>query len=105
MTDPETEADLEALLLRLYRKWETLDYRASRFYQMFMPHCKRYRGGIAAIRNVASKSGTGGFERLVEMGRLDLTVEKAIILNPKWAHLFSDNLRNMARRKVDGASK
>jgi hypothetical protein len=49
--------------------------------------------------------GTGGFEKLVEMGRLDLTVEKAIILNPKWTHLFSDNLRNMAQRKVNGASK
>jgi hypothetical protein len=88
MTDFESEADLEALLLRLYRKWETLGYRASRFYQMFMPHCKQYRGGIAAIRNVVSKSGTGGFEKLVEMGRLDLTVEKAIILNPKWISPF-----------------
>ena len=105
MTTLESEADLEAVLLRLYRKWETLGYRASRFYQMFMRHCKRYRGGIAAIRSVVSKPGTGGFERLVEMGRLDLTVEKAIILNPKWTHLFSDNLRNMAQRKVNGVSK
>jgi|HubBroStandDraft_6_1064221.scaffolds.fasta_scaffold05170_4 hypothetical protein len=105
MIDLESEADLEALLLRLYRKWEALGYRASRFYQMFMPHCKQYRGGIAAIRNVVSKSGTGGFEKLVEMGRLDLTVEKAIILNPKWTHLFSDNLRNMAQRKVNRVSK
>ncbi len=72
---------------------------------MFMPHCKRYRGGIEAIRNVVSKSGTGGFERLVKMGRLDLTVEKAIVLNPKWTDLFSDALRKMAQRKVDGVSK
>jgi hypothetical protein len=41
MTDLESESDLEALLLRLYRKWEVLGYRASRFYQMFMPHCKQ----------------------------------------------------------------
>ena len=105
MTNLESETDLEALLLRLYRKWRTLGYPANRFYQMFMPSCKRYRGGIAAIRNVVSKSGTGGFDRLVEMGRLDLTVEKAIILDPKWSHLFSDNLRNMAQRKVSRVSK
>jgi hypothetical protein len=105
MTDLETETDLEALLLRLYQKWRTLGYPANRFYQMFTPHCKQYRGGIAAIRNVVSKSGTGGFERLLEMGRLDLTVEKAIVLNPKWTHLFSDNLRNMAQRKVNRVSK
>ena len=83
MNNLESEADLEGLLLRLYQKWEALGYRASRFYQMFMLDCKRYRGGIAAIRNVVSKSGTGGFEKLVGMGRLDLTVEKAIILSPK----------------------
>ena len=72
---------------------------------MFMPHCKRYRGGIAAIRNVVSKPGTGGFERLVEMGCLHLTVEKAIVLNPNWTHLFSDNLPKIAQRKVDGLSR
>jgi hypothetical protein len=99
------QADLERELLHLYRPWESLDYKASRFYQMFMKHCKRYKGGIAAVRNVVSKSGTGGFEKLVKLGRLDLTLEKAIVLNRHWTHLFSANLCMIAQRKIDAVSK
>jgi hypothetical protein len=105
MTNLRTEADLEIELAQIYQKWEALGYRASRFYQMFMRHCKRYKGGIAAVRDVVSKSGTGGFEKLAKLDRLDLTLEKAIVLNRDWTHLFSSNLCIIAQRKIDAVSK
>lgn len=105
MTKLATEVDLEIELMRLHHDWETVGYRARRFYQMFMKHCKRYSGGIAAVRNVVSKSGTGGFDELVKRGRLDLTLEKAIVLNRHWTHLFSRSLCIIAQRKVDAISK
>jgi len=105
MTNLRTESDLEIELEQMYQKWEALEYRASRFYQMFTRHCKRYKGGIAAVRSVVSKSGTGGFEKLAKLGRLDLTLEKAIVLNRNWTHLFSTNLCMIAQRKIDAASK
>ena len=100
-----TETDLEIELLSLYRQWAKLGYRASRFYQTFMGHCKSYKGGIRAATDVLWKTGTGGFERLKELGRLDLTIEKAIILNPKWTQLFNDGDRAMAQRKVNAKPK
>ena len=104
MANHPSESDLEIELLSLYRRWEALGYRASRFYQTFMSHCKLYKGGIAAVRSVLWKPGTGGFDRLNELGRLDLTIEKAIILNPQWASLFSDRDRVLAQRKLNRIS-
>jgi len=102
MTDLKTEEDLEGELLRLYRKWKTLGYPANRFYQTFKKGCKRYKGGVRAVEDAVSKSGPGGFERLKEIGRLDLTLERWIVLDPKWAHLFSDEAHRAVKRKVIG---
>ncbi len=105
MTTLATEVELEIELVRLHREWEAAGYPARRFYQMFMKHCKRYKGGIAAVRNVVAKSGTGGFDELVRRGRLDLTLERAIVLNHHWTHLFSKDLYIIAQHKVDTISK
>ena len=99
------QADLELELRHLYQQWQRLGYDARRFYQMFMKHCKRYKGGVAAVRDVLWKRGTGGFDRLQHLGRPDLTVEKYVVLNPKWNHLFRDKDRVMAQRKLAENSK
>jgi len=104
MTRLATEGELEEELLRLYRKWSTLGYRASRFYQTFTKGCKRYKGSVNTVTDTVSKYGTSqGFDRLREMGRLDLTLEKRIVLNPQWSHLFSLRLCNFAALKLEQA--
>ncbi len=102
MNSLRTERELEGELFFLYRKWMTLGYKASRFYQTFGKGCKRYKGGVRAVIDAVSRPGTtGGFERLREMGRLELTLERWIVLSPKWAHLFSPEVREIAQRKLD----
>jgi len=105
MTDLATEADLERELLRLYRKWATLGYPANRFYQTFTRGCKRYKGGVNAVQDVVLKHGTGGFERLREMSRIDLTLENRIVLNREWNHLFSLKVCNTAAWKLERISR
>src|SRR5271169_6669144 len=105
MANLATESDLERKLLRLHHKWAALGYRASRFYQTFTKGCKRYKGGINAVQDVVLKSGTGGFERLDDMGRIDLTLEKRIVLNREWTRLFSLKACNAAARKLESISK
>jgi hypothetical protein len=106
MNDLKTERDLEGELFLLYRKWITLGYKASRFYQTFAKGSVRYKGSVQAVIDAVSKPGTtGGFERLREIGRLELTLERWIVLSPKWAHLFSPEVHNIAQRKLDSISK
>jgi hypothetical protein len=105
VTNLATESDLERELLRLYRKWDALGYRASRFYQTFTKGCMRYKGGVNAVVVAVSKTGAGGFERLREMRRLDLTLENRIVLNREWTHLFSNKVCIAAQRKMDAISK
>lgn len=63
----------------------------------------REQGAVAAAKRLL---GTGdiqpGFERLVREGRLDLTIEAAI-LNPRWASLFNERHREAAHWRLDQA--
>lgn len=49
----------------------------------------------AAKRLLESGDIQSGFERLVTLGRTDLTVEMAV-LNPRWGALFGDSHREAA---------
>ena len=93
-----SEEELEAALQSLYYKWGGLGYWARRFYQKFSRHCKRYVGGVQAVRSVLPFQ-TPGFIFLKEHGRLDLSVE-ALLLTPEWKGLFTDEDRAIAREKL-----
>jgi len=99
------EEEFEAALRDLYFEWGRLGYWARRFYQKFSRHCKRYVGGIQAVRSVLPFQ-TAGFIFLKEHGRLDLSVE-TLLLKPEWKGLFSDDDRAAARQKLSkaGSSK
>lgn len=43
-----------------------------------------------------------GFERLIRMGRVDLTVEHAV-LQPRWQELFEDQHREAAMWRLEQA--
>ncbi len=94
-----SEADLEGALLGLYRQWGAHGYWAKRFCQLFSPHCKRYAGGVAAVRRVLAAGETTGLAFLRNHDLLDLSVE-SLVLKPQWGHLFDDADRALAKAKL-----
>jgi hypothetical protein len=99
----KTERDLEGELFLLHRKWKTLGYSANRFYQTFAKGCRHYKGGVKAVEDAVSKPGTTrGFDKLKEIGRPDLSLERWIVLDFKWAHLFSDEVYALAQGRAHG---
>ncbi len=70
-------------------------YWATRFLQMV-----RRQGGLQAARKLlANDKVSAGFLALRRAGRLDLTVEREI-LRPKFAALFTDEEREVARARL-----
>jgi hypothetical protein len=67
------------------------DYTPARFLGMVAE-----RGGLETARYLLHASTVSeGYTALWQRGRLDLTVE-AVILDPKWESLFSDDERRIA---------
>ena len=54
----------------------------------------------AAQRLLLSGDVQSGFEKLISMGRADLTVEQAV-LEERWAELFTDAERAAARWRLE----
>jgi hypothetical protein len=89
------EAEFHRAMVGLYEEAKKDGYQASYFLRMVSDH-----GGVeAAKRLVNSPEPSDGFTRLWEMHRLDLTVE-ALILEPKWKPLFSDEERRRSRDRL-----
>jgi len=60
-------------------------------------------GAVSAARRLLiSGDIQSGFERLIRMGRRDLTVEQAV-LDDRWAALFSEAHREAARWRLTQA--
>jgi hypothetical protein len=93
------EPELEAELRRQYDEGIRLGYRAARSYQLFTPACKRYIGGVRAVQHLLRRGNTAGFSFAMKNDRPDLTIE-SLVLDSKFAHLFSDEDREMARQKL-----
>ena len=55
-------------------------------------------GGVETARRLLPQM-SDGFTELWQRNRLDLTVE-ALVLQPRWASLFSGNEREMARGRL-----
>ena len=69
------------------------NYTATRFHQMLIEH-----GGVETARRLLPRM-SDGFTELWRRGRLDLTVE-ALVLQPRWASLFSGTELEMARGRL-----
>jgi hypothetical protein len=71
-------------------------YSATRFLSMIAD-----LGGLETARRlIRAAHESEGYENLWERGRLDLTVE-ALILDPKWRTLFTDNDRAIAEKRLE----
>lgn len=68
-------------------------YNATRFLQMLGEH-----GGLETARRLLPHM-SDGFTQLWQRSRLDLTVE-SLILQPRWRDLFTDEERDVARRRL-----
>jgi len=96
---PRNQTDLEAELDRLYREGGKLGFWEKRSYQMFTSHCKKYVGGVEAVKILLRKQQSGGLAFVQKQHRLDLSVE-ALVLKPEWTHLFDDQDRRLATEKL-----
>jgi hypothetical protein len=90
------EKDFHREMLEIYRRAKAeAHYPANRFLQMVTEH-----GGLETARILLhAASVSEGYTALWERERLDLTVE-AVILDPKWKELFSDEERKIARDRL-----
>ena len=93
----DIEKRFDAAMMNIYRRaLDEADYRATRFLQML----HEYGGlGTAQILLHAAKV-SDGYTVLWERKRLDLTVE-ALILKPEWRDLFTDDEREIARKRLE----
>ena len=79
--------------MQIYVQAKQAGYVATRFHQMLAEH-----GGVETARHLLPQM-SDGFTELWRRNRLDLTVE-ALVLQPRWASLFSENERGMARNRL-----
>jgi hypothetical protein len=103
MAEVRNEAALEEALENLYQQWGSLGFWAKRIHAWFSPGRAKYIGGIATVRSVL-RGRSAGFAFLKKRGCLDLSVEN-LILKPEWKHLFSDEDRDFARKRLASSSK
>ena len=90
------EAEFDVAMMDIYRHARTeANYTATRFLQMLHEH----RGLKTAQLLLHTAHVSDGYTALWQRGRLDLTVE-ALILQPRWHGLFTDEDRGIARDRL-----
>ena len=83
-------------MIRIYDEASELGY-----YPTYLLQMVNHLGGRQAAKQLlGSDTPSSGFERLWELGRLDLTVESLALQEP-WAHLFTEEELQEARRRLD----
>jgi hypothetical protein len=95
MTDLEKECD--RAIVKLYRTICREVYDPTMFYQMI-----GRQGALDAARSLLrERNYHSGFARLRLENRLDLTVEAFILRNTRYYPLFTEQMLNNARKKLD----
>ena len=90
------ESLFDKAMMDIYRKaLKEAHYDARRFLQMLLEH----HGIETARRLLYSSHVSEGYTALYERQRLDLTVE-ALIMRPEWNELFTDEDREIARKRL-----
>jgi len=93
----DIEADFSQRMKAVYdRGLSEAGYKASYFLSMLSQHGPQE----TAHKLLASRPISDGFRELWERERLDLTVE-ALVVEPKFSELFSENEIAVARRRLD----
>ena len=92
----DLENKFDQVMLSIYeRAKDECKYNATRFLQMNTEH-----GGVQTAKILINAPHiSDGFAELWKLGRLDLSVE-AVILKLEWESLFSDEERNIAKKRL-----
>ena len=78
----------------IYAQCAALNYHPTGMLQMI-----ERLGGIGTARRLLELPPSDGFARLALLERIDLTVE-SLVLEPRWGGIFSDEERQIARRRL-----
>ena len=90
------EDEFKSAMLNIYKRAEAeCSYRPTLLLQMIDTNV----AVGAAKRLLHAAHLSDGFNKLWELGRLDLTVE-ALVLNPKWQELFSADEKRIAHNRL-----
>ena len=90
------QAGFHQAMLDIYQIAVEHGYRATYFLRMISEH-----GGVgAAKRLLAASEPQAGLSRLWELGLLEHSME-ALVLDPRWAKLFTNTERETARFRLD----
>lgn len=93
-----TDTEFHVEMLDLY--WRT--GRETRYWANRYLASVRKDGGLVVAKKLLARKGVAtGLNRLVELDRLDLSVE-ALVLDDRFAHLFSRDELDEARERLDG---
>ena len=86
----------EAMVGVYERARDQCRYKATRFLQMVTD-----LGGVGAAKRLLHTDDLSyGFEKLWELGRLDISME-ALVVDPKWQSLFTEGEVATARRRLE----
>ena len=92
------EERFDVAMMDIYRRAKSeAKYDATRYFQMLGEH----RGLETARILLHAEKESEGFTALWERGRLDLTVEALIHDHPEYHALFTDEERQIARRRLE----
>lgn len=84
----------DAAMEQIYKDASTFRYYPTGFLRLL-----RQNGGLAAAQQLLRSDAVKGLMRLWEEARLDISVE-ALILKPEWHHLFTEEERDIARKRL-----
>jgi len=93
---------LDDALINTCKEAKQIGYNPTRFIGMLNEYREQYgeNGSFQLANDLIQRADIPyGFDRLVELGRLDLSVE-AIVLNGPWKQLFNDDVLEQARNKL-----
>ncbi len=94
---PDVEQRFDAAMMDIYRRAKSeAKYNATRYFQMLADH----RGIETARILLHAHSVSDGYTALWERGRLDLTVEALVLENSEFHPLFTDEEREIARKRL-----
>lgn len=100
---PNLEFEFQAACDAAIDEWRVLGFPPSGHPPTIWINMSNKLGAATAARRLLiSGDIQDGFERLVKIGRPDLTVEWAV-LQPRWNRLFREDIRDAARWRLKQA--
>jgi 5-methylcytosine-specific restriction enzyme A len=97
----ESESELHEELVSLYRRTG----EATNYWPNYFLRAVRKEGGLSVAKKLLAPGKVStGFDSLIKVKRMDLSVE-SIALEPRFSHLFTDLELRIATERLDSVNK